>query len=277
MSLDRSFFIALEIVLLLLMLLLTLGVLQQQQQIHEQAQVASTSPQPVGVPGNWTLVFDDEFDGTSIDTSKWTITDGVSMNYTMNYASNVSELGGNAVLTLVNPHSGGQITTNGANQYKLLVGDYVEGRVYFPGNVNIIYNWPAIWATAPGQNSFANGEHDIAEASSALTCTYHSGSIQASGTTPPGTWSNAFHTYGVYRQATKSDFYWDGKLVYSAPTSDNGQGEALVITIGTWSSSNANFPQVTGPPSQIKVDYVRAWRSCTTNCPTSIPSASTGP
>ena len=31
----------------------------------------SRTPMPAGVPGDWTLKFDDEFNGTSLNTAKW--------------------------------------------------------------------------------------------------------------------------------------------------------------------------------------------------------------
>ena len=43
---------------------------------------------PSGVSGNWTLVFDDEFDGTAIDTSAWDPHDGwTSQNNVTDHAS----------------------------------------------------------------------------------------------------------------------------------------------------------------------------------------------
>ena len=39
------------------------------------------SASPVGnVPGNWTLAFDDEFNGTSLDLTKWSNQDGQNIN-----------------------------------------------------------------------------------------------------------------------------------------------------------------------------------------------------
>jgi hypothetical protein len=72
----------------------------------------------------------------------------------------------------------------------------------------------------------------------------------------PGSWSNAFHTYGLYRKANSADVYWDGKLVRSYPTDDNGQPESLILNVG----HAADSITATGAASQVRVNYVRVWR-----------------
>src|SRR5476649_612598 len=36
-----------------------------------QVEAAATTAQPSGPTGNWSLIFDDEFDGTTVDPTKW--------------------------------------------------------------------------------------------------------------------------------------------------------------------------------------------------------------
>ena len=71
--------------------------------------------------------------------------------------------------------------------------------------------------------------------------------------TIPGTWSNAFHVYGALRKASSTDVYWDGALVKSYATDDNGQGEELLVNVG-----NGNT-HVYGTGSRVLVDYVRVF------------------
>lgn len=217
--------------------------------------------QPAGPAGPWTLAFSDEFNGTSLDTSKWSpnwFGEGGRMNNVGTYSSNVAVTGGNLVLTLSSPSAGALVHTDyGPGRYQLPVGGYVEARVSFPGNGSTFYNWPAWWASGP---SWPNaGEHDIAEVLGGdLTVNYHGPGVDKNMGTPPGSFMNEFHTYGVYRKAGSADVYWDGVLVRSYPTTDNGQGEELIFNVGagSWGSPVT----MTGAQGAMKVDWVRAWR-----------------
>jgi len=218
----------------------------------------TAAPVPLGVPGSWTLAFDDEFSGTSLDLTKWSKVwfseDGV-MNNVGTYSANVSVGGGVLTLQLADANSGALIHTGyGPGRYQLPVGGYAEARVLFPGDGRTIYNWPGWWASGP--NWPEAGEHDIAEGLGSLTVNYHSPSGAHNQGSVPGTWSNAFHTYGLHRKATSADVYWDGVLVKSYPTDDNGAGQSLLLNVGSHSSGGNVF----GAAGQVRVDYVRAWR-----------------
>ncbi|HEX8227678.1 MAG TPA: hypothetical protein VF572_07460, partial [Candidatus Saccharimonadales bacterium] len=65
--------------------------------------------QPLGIPGTWNIRFQDEFNGTTLDTSKWTTLDGWSMNNVTTHTANVSVSGGSAILTLASSTSGAEI------------------------------------------------------------------------------------------------------------------------------------------------------------------------
>ena len=208
-----------------------------------------STPTPTGVSGNWAMTFDDEFTGTSLDTSVWGTHDGwTNQNNVTDHASNITEAGGVVTLTLASSTSGAALASN---QYVLGVGDFAEARVYFAGSGTTIYNWPAWWASGP--NWPAAGENDIAEGLGTLTVNYHSPSGAHNTGTVAGTWSNAFHTYGIYRGTNYCDVYYDGQLVRQYTTDDNGGAEELLFTMGS-----ANTLQF-GPAGQMKVDYVRVW------------------
>jgi hypothetical protein len=227
---------------------------------------STTTPQPMGVPGTWTLVFDDEFDGTSLDTSKWTTMDGGGWGSTTCRTANVSVSGGNLVLTLASSSSGACVCTGsacapafggyfsaGSGSYDLPVGGYTEARVSFPGSGTNIYNWPAWWTSGPGWP--AGGEHDIAEGCGTLTENYHSSSGAHNHGTISGTWSNAFHVYGLHRKASSVDVYYDGQVVISYATDDDGSPQSLLVDL-----MDGYGQAVYGAGSRVLVDYVRAWQ-----------------
>ena len=206
-------------------------------------------PGPAGIAGKWKLVFHDEFNGTSLDTNVWTTHNGFAdQNSVTDHASNVTESGGDVTLKLASPSSGGAIETLHA---ALDVGDVAQARVEFAGSGPVVFNWPAFWSAGPGWP--ASGENDVAEGLYNLTVNYHSSTGTKNEGTVPGTWVGAFHTYAVERLAHESKVFWDGKLVKTYPTNDNGQPQNLIFTVG------AAKPIVTGAKGELRVDYVRLW------------------
>lgn len=225
------------------------------------APLAATGTAPLGVPGNWTMAFDDEFNGTGLDSTKWSNCWFSSNCGTMNKVStnpgNVAVAGGNLVLSLSSSTSGSLVSTNpkgGATTGYQFGTGYVEARIKFPGDGTNLYNWPAFWTT--GQTWPTNGENDIAEVlSGKMTVNYHSTSGAHNQGTVPGNWGNSFHTYGLHRTATSSDVYFDGVKVKSYPTDDGGAPQYIVLNVGASSTAPAY-----GAASQVQVDYVRAWQ-----------------
>lgn len=218
---------------------------------------------PAGTVVPTSLVFDDEFDGTTVDMSKWTISDGWNLNNLTTRAYNTSVSGGLLRLQLSNPDgtvTGAAVETlYDVGRYQFAVGDFLEARVLFPGDgtsVQDIYNWPAAWTSGP--NWPAAGEHDYAEGLGGdLTVNYHSPTInQQYPVTPTCCWGNSFHIFGIYRGANFADVYWDGVRQAHYTTADNGLAEDVILNVGR---SNTRTP-ILGDAGVVKVDYIRAWR-----------------
>jgi beta-glucanase (GH16 family) len=107
-----------------------------------------------------------------------------------------------------------------------------------------------------GTNWPANGEADIVEGLDGdATSNYHysqGGSAQTNNSNRiSGTWAGGWHVFGVDREPGRNYIYWDGHLVRSYPTFDNGAPQGLILNIG--SSSVASYP------AEMRVDYVRVW------------------
>jgi hypothetical protein len=229
--------------------------------------VDAGSPQPVGnIPGTWTLAFDDEFEGASLDATKWTTMQGGGWGSTTCETANVSVSGGNLVLVLASKTSGACVCTGGAcapafggsfsagsGSYSLPVGGYTEARVDFAGSGMNIDNWPAWWTSGPSWP--AGGEHDIAEGLGPLTITYHSPSGAHGQGSPAGNWASSFHVYGLYRMASSAQVYYDGNMVASYSTDDDGMPQSLLFDV-----MDGYGAEVYGSSAPVLVDYVRAWQ-----------------
>jgi hypothetical protein len=113
---------------------------------------------PIGVAGSWHSIFDDEFTGSTLHTSKWStgwfgsgITPPVGSSELQCYDPNqVAVTNGELDLNLItktencdghpHPYASGIITTNGKFSYTY---GYLEARVWLSGN-GAITDWPAV-------------------------------------------------------------------------------------------------------------------------------------
>jgi hypothetical protein len=219
------------------------------------------SAMPAGVAGTWTLEFRDEFDGTSLDLSKWSDSwfNGGTMNNVATLSSNVAVGDGVATLKLSSSTQGALIHTEprrDAGGYCFPVDAVIETRMLFPGDGTSLSNWPAFWVNNTGYGDISEyAEHDIAEVlgSGSLTVNYHSPSGAHNQGAPSGYWGGAYHTFALHRKTTSADVYWDGQLVQSYSTDDLGMCLDVIFNVGV---KNA---VMTDDTNGIKVDYVRAW------------------
>ena len=162
----RKKFFILSPLLLLPLILLALTAIQGRQQIQ---QASAASPQPVGQTGNWNMIFDDEFNGTSLDLTKWKpqedwytgpangVLRPVNTAETAAYdpAQNIVS-GGTLQQALISkpavvngktyPYRTGYIESV---PFTFSYG-YYEARMFIPATANgQVANWPVLWSSGP--------------------------------------------------------------------------------------------------------------------------------
>ena len=230
----------------------------------------------------WSMAFDDEFNGTSLDTTKWTTfwysaTQGVDGLSTP--AQNVTESGGNLILTRSGSRNGAVVTTRpgaaGAPYLGFSLGteSVFEARILFPGNGSQIYNWPAFWVLHDeGEPNPPTVEIDVFDMWQPHPQSAYLVNYPTYGNGGPGCnlaqpytdkyYGDQFHVWTVHRGPSYIDVYIDGVLRWhQAVNSDDpkyapNSAQYILINLGT---SSQGGPSITGTASQVMVDYVRAW------------------
>ena len=247
------------------------------------------------VPTNgWTLVWNDEFDGTKLDTAKW----GYWLTGTRRNAVNTPtavSVGGGAVTiatyTSGGTHYTGMISTSGT--YLPAYG-YIEARINFGETAGM---WSAFWMQSPtmgnpiGDAETAGTEIDICEhrfvdgsatnidskivgnihwdgyGASHKSVGYDSGNLSL---------GSGYHVYGMEWTTTTQRFYIDGVLkwtVNDATASPVAQRSEFIIlssevddTSTTWAGTipAAGYGSLLTTTTKMVVDYVRVYHRAET-------------
>jgi len=223
---------------------------------------------PVGDPGSWRTLFDDEFSAGALDTSKWStgwfgngITQPVNSYEIDCYDPNqVSQSGGELDLTLIakaqscggttEPYSSGIVTTNG--KFSFTYGFY-EARVWLPAAAGgQVANWPAIWAD--GQNWPTDGELDVFEGLGGQACWHFHSPQGGPGGCAAATYTSGWHTFGADWEPGTVTYYYDGQAVGTITSGITGAPMYLILNNATSQGS----PTVTN--AAMRIDYVRVWQ-----------------
>ena len=231
----------------------------------------AVTPMPTGVPGDWTLEFDDEFDGTSLNTAEWStgwygsgITPAVNRTEDDCYdPAEVSEGGGALSLSLVQEsencgqdeqYAAGLVSTMG--KFSFTYG-FIEARVWLPGvpgNPGEVANWPGVWTD--GQNWPDDGEIDIAEGlDNGQVCAHFHGPENPGGVKvgcPSGIYADGWHTFAADWEPGSITYYYDGVDIGSVTSGITSAPMFIVLY-------NAAGGDVS-TPATMKVDYVRVWQ-----------------
>jgi beta-glucanase (GH16 family) len=229
---------------------------------------------PDGVPGDWALKFDDEFNGTGLNTADWsTGWYGSGITPPANNAEDncddpaeVSEGGGALSLSLVQQsencgrqedYAAGLVST--MNSFSFTYG-FIEARVWLPGvpgNPGEVANWPGVWTD--GQNWPEDGEIDVAEGINGQVCAHfhgpdNPGGIAAGGGTgcSGGNYTDGWHTFAADWEPGSITYYYDGTDIGSVTSGVTSAPMFIVLDYAAGGDLSA--------PAAMKVDYVRVWQ-----------------
>jgi len=229
---------------------------------------------------SYQLIWSDEFNGTSVDGSKWNIDVGnPNVNNEKEYyqASNIVETGGNLVITARNQNVGGQPYTSGkmetSGKFSTQYGR-IEAKIQVP---EFQGSWPAFWMLGTNIGSVGwpqCGEIDILEqinTSNTIYGTIHwfdNGNTQYGGTT--STNANAFHLYAVQWDNQSITWWVDNNLYATANIANNINNTGafqnpfyIILNMAVAGDFPGQTVNTGALPANMYVDYVRVYKGVT--------------
>lgn len=241
----------------------------------------------------WKLVWSDEFDGTTIDRSKWDydIGDGCSiglcgwgnneLQWYTNRTNNSFVQNGRLVIVALKEECQGKGYTSARMQTKHR-GDWKFGlikvRAKTPRGKGV---WPAIWML-PTENTYGNwpksGEIDMMELRGqepeTVHLTAHFGHLWndkaqkgVTYTLPNGDFGDDFHEFSIEWKHNSIEWYIDGEKLVTLIPSDTGSyiypfnhQFHLVLNIAMGGEFGSQPDQTTPLPQRMEIDYVRVYQ-----------------
>lgn len=247
---------------------------------------------------SWQLVWSDEFNGTSVNTSNWTFETGGGGwgNNELQYYTNGSNASvANGVLTITaNRVSGGYSCWYGTCQYtstrmntkgkREFQYGRIEARMALPMGQGI---WPAFWmlgANFPNTPWPASGEIDIMEHVNNENRTHGTIHWDTNGYASYGGPSGpvdvtAYHTYAIEWNSSAIKWFIDGVQFWEANIQNNINGTEefhrpffMILNLAVGGNWPGSPNSTTVFPSRLAVDYVRVYQTGTGPTPTPTPT-----
>ncbi|HOM61753.1 MAG TPA: family 16 glycosylhydrolase [Anaerohalosphaeraceae bacterium] len=240
---------------------------------------------PDGSGYSWKLIFDDEFEGTSLDRTKWISQHPWTRDYkgdAYNRDENVTVGDGCLTITAKAESYAGHSFTSGAistgySKFRFKYG-YAEARIKMPGARG---SWANFWMLTDGwppefdvvEYPLYNVEGDNNQRYRYIT-NIHYGDSQSNMATHwrSSNLSAGFHTYALDWRPWYVAYYFDDGYVRSlndfAPSNDFGSMYLILdyYVGGDWSGEvwqhpdPATWPAPTSSSVQMKIDWVRVWQ-----------------
>src|SRR5262245_14024360 len=249
--------------------------------------VAAPPPPPSGAPPGFpTLIWSDEFSGSTINSSNWTYdlgNSGFGNNELQNYTNrpvNARIENGMLVIEARQENLGGSAYTSARLKTQGLrsfgVNTWVEARIQVPQGQGI---WPAFWMLGNTISTVgwpSCGEIDIMEMRGqnpfqnigTMHWATDSGSHASFGgsITSPVSLAAGFHTFAISRTTTTIRWYLDGAQYHEANiagginSTSEFQGQFFIILNVAVGGNFVGSPDAsTSFPQQMRVEYVRVW------------------
>ena len=240
-------------------------------------------------PDGYRLVFSDEFDGGSIDGSKWNTRYRWGPDWIINSERQyyVDALAGGIGGTSPFSHDGGALTISASRTPEELRGSangqpwisgamttygkfsmrygYVEMRARFPAGQGL---WPAFWLLHEG-NDGSRPEIDVVEfvgkRRDRVYQTYHYYENYVLRSTPSfevpgGDWSADFHTYGMRWEPGRITWYVDGRETNRYESgSVSSEDMYLLVNLAVGGVWNGDPDDSTPSPARYTIDWIRAY------------------
>jgi beta-glucanase (GH16 family) len=230
----------------------------------------------VWAKGGWVLLWSDEFDGTSLNESVWTVEvhgagafNGEQQRYTAGHdqaASNIFV--DNGCLSIVAKKSGditsGRINSQGK---KTFMHGRMEARMRLPVSMGM---WPAFWMLGTAGGWPGCGELDIMEGKGRLP-SWTSGSyhftnfdVTASMTYPKGNLHDSFHLYAAEWTSDSMRWYCDDSNFTTLTKAKNAnlpfdRQFYFILNLAVGGNFDGNSDATTIYPESLVVDYVRVY------------------
>ncbi|TWV97421.1 family 16 glycosylhydrolase [Chitinophaga pinensis] len=247
----------------------------------EQAPKLSADDKTVGAVSaaarSYNLIWSDEFDGTSLNTSKWGYENGnlgVNNEKQFYQTQNVAVNNGNLVITARKetvagqPYTSGRINSNG--KFSTRYGR-IEARIKLPGVQGL---WPAFWmlgnSISTGAGWPACGEIDIMEhvntGNTVLGTIHWFNTVYSYYGGNTTTTPTDYHVYAVDWDASAIRWYVDGVQFHEANILNNINGTEefhapffILLNIAVGGNLPGNNINDGALPASMLVDYVRVY------------------
>jgi len=232
---------------------------------------------------SWTMSWSDEFDGTSLDSTKWTVDTGDSFgtgqqDYDTARPENVSVTGGNLVLTARQESYSGAGYTSGrietSTKFAQAYGRF-EARIQLPQGQGM---WPAFWLLGDDYQTAGwpgCGEIDVMECRGVQPATVL-GSIHGPGgdsytegfTLPDGTtFADGFHVFALEWVPGELRWYVDDQLYETQAADLLPASQAwvfdhpffIILDLAVGGDFGGAVNASTTFPQSMLVDYVRVY------------------